>query len=173
MDDKDRIVSSLFEKCVYLSNHFLSIAEESSSNRDSHAFLLRQFFELYWLVEKCNIWYQRTWNLEGFEDTNTFLISENDKISGLEEFSELHLIFHILDLEGESEIDDRCTSDTGDLGSEVPLSYERGEAHIRFIVEDESPSTDDEYIRTIDGPDILDTIGNIGKRISEKIIRKV
>ena len=106
-------------------NHSAWATEKSATHRDTDAFFFWFFLDLLGNQEKCNIRNLRAWDFQSLQKARTLLISDDDKVSSLEEFSERHFVFHLFDLERDTKIHDRRTSETSYLGTEVPLVDER------------------------------------------------
>jgi hypothetical protein len=121
--EKYRIISMLDEIVIDLRDFSFIFPEEvTTAYRYTDAFL---FWHLCWgwwrLIEKCDIWYLGAGDLEGFEESGTFFITDDDEVSLLEDIMELHFIFHLLYFERESEKDDSRTKYPSKLRSKPPL----------------------------------------------------
>jgi hypothetical protein len=173
MEEKYRIIPLLDKIVIDLRNFILIISEESSSDRYAYSFLFWHLIDLLRDREKCKVWNMRTWNLESLEKSCTLLISDDDEVSLLKYFTQHHLMFHLLNLERDTEIDYRSTRHTSYLRTEVPLIDEICKTHSFFIIKYEPASSDDHDISTSDTPEITDQIPYIHERITKKSVWKI
>lgn len=146
--EKYWLISLCYEIVIYLWNSLLCSLEKSTTNRYSDTFFCSWecMNSCVWLIEECYVIHHYTGNFECLEESLGPCIAHDDKISWNKKSFESKLVLNLGNLKADSPEEEERSGYTRYLYSEQPLPEESRKRNTRFIVKNNPPTTNDEYI---------------------------